>query len=270
MKMSFVIPAYNEEACIGACISSVRRQMRASGCAGEIIVVDNASTDRTAAIASAWPDVRVVFEPRKGLLFARQRGFEESRGDLLACIDADTIVPRGWIEMARRAFSRSPRLACVSGPYIYYDLSPVVRVVVTLWYLAAVLFLGYMNQYLFRSGAMVQGGNYVVRRSALEKIGGYDTGIAFYGEDTNLACRLIRVGKVRFTFRLSIYTTGRRLRNEGVFKTGVAYAVNGLSVLTRGRPSTQKYTDIREPAPRIRATGGAAVGSSSTTNRRRG
>jgi cellulose synthase/poly-beta-1,6-N-acetylglucosamine synthase-like glycosyltransferase len=256
MKMSFVIPAYNEEAYIGACVRSARREIRACGCDGEIIVVDNASTDHTAAVASAWPDVRVVFEPRKGLLFARQRGFEESCGDLLACIDADTIVPRGWIGRAMREFARNPRLACLSGPYVYYDLSSAVRVIVTLWYLVALLFLGYINQYLFRTGAMVQGGNYVVRRSALEKIGGYNTGIAFYGEDTDLARRLIRVGKVRFTPRLSLPASGRRLRKEGVFQTGVAYALNGLSVLTRGRPSTQKYTDIRESATRIRAVGG--------------
>jgi cellulose synthase/poly-beta-1,6-N-acetylglucosamine synthase-like glycosyltransferase len=257
MKMSFVIPAYNEEACIGACIKSVRKEMRAYGCDVEIIVVNNASTDRTAEVASSWPDVRVVFERRKGLLFARQRGFEESHGDLLACIDADTIVPKGWIGKAIRAFERSPRLVCLTGPYIYYDLSPLVRVVVTLWYMVAVLFAGYLNQYFFRTGAMVQGGNYVVRRSALEKIGGYNTRIAFYGEDTDLARRLVRVGKVKFTFRLSLFTSGRRLRNEGVFQTGVAYAVNGISVLTRGRPSTRKYTDIREPDAGVRAAGRA-------------
>ena len=256
MKMSFVIPAYNEEAYIGACVRSARREIRACGCDGEVIVVDNASTDHTAEIASAWPDVRVVFEPRKGLLFARQRGFEESRGDLLACIDADTIVPRGWIARALREFARNPHLACLSGPYVYYDLSSPTRVIVALWYLVALLVAGYINQYFFRTGAMLQGGNYIVRRSALEKIGGYDTGIAFYGEDTDLARRLIRVGKVRFTFRFSLPASGRRLRKEGVFQTGVAYAVNGISVMTRGRPSTLKYTDIREPARRTMAAGG--------------
>ena len=205
------------------------------------------------------PGVRVVFEPRKGLPFARQRGFEESCGDLLACIDADTIVSSRWMARGLRAFDRNPRLACLSGPYVYYDLSSLVRVIVALWYLVALLFVGYVNQYLFRTGAMVQGGNYIVRRSALEKIGGYDTGIAFYGEDTDLARRLIGVGKMIFTFRLSLSASGRRLRKEGVFQTGVAYALNGLSVLARGRPSTRKYTDIREPRSRVRVAGGRIV-----------
>jgi len=247
MKMSFVIPAYNEEASIGACIRAVRRRVRAAGCDAEIIVVNNASTDRTGEVASAWPGVRVIFEPRKGLLHARQRGFEESRGELLACIDADTLVPRGWIEKGLRAFARSPQLMCLTGPYMYHDLSPLVRVIVILWYMVSDLWAGYINQYIFRTGALIQGGNYIVRRSALEKIGGYDTSIAFYGEDTALARRLIPFGKVRFSFRLSLPASGRRLRKEGVLWTGVAYAANGISVLARGRPSTHRYTDIREP-----------------------
>lgn len=246
MTISFVIPAHNEERRIAQCLCSVTRESGACGHAVEILVVDNASTDRTAAIASALPGVRVVREPRKGLLFARQRGFQESTGDLLACIDADTILTRGWITRAVRAFERNPRLVCLSGPYVYHDLSSVTKLFVTLWYVAALLFLGYLTQYVLRKSAMLQGGNYVVRRTALEAIGGYDTRIAFYGEDIELACRLVRTGVVRFSFRLPIQTSGRRLKKEGVVLTAATYAANTFSVLARGRPSTNRYSDIRD------------------------
>ncbi len=246
--LSFVIPAYNEEAGIEACLRSVLRQVRASGCAAEVIVVDNASTDRTGAVAAAVPGVRVVREPQKGLLFARQRGFEEARGDLVACIDADSTLRPGWIPRAVRAFARSPRLVCLTGPYVYDGVSAVARIFVVLWYAAALLLLGFVTQYVLRTGSLVQGGNYVVRRSALARIGGYNTGIAFYGEDTDLACRLIRAGTVRFSFLFPLRTSGRRLRAEGVFATAVEYALNGLAVLMRGSPSTSRYTDIRERA----------------------
>ncbi len=246
MTVSFVIPAYNEEKRISQCLHSVMREREASGCRVEIVVVDNASTDRTAAIASALPGVRVVREPRKGLLFARQRGFQESKGELLACIDADTILTRGWIERAVRAFQRNPRLVCLSGPYVYHDLSSVTKLFVALWYLAALLLMGYLVQYVFRRSAMLQGGNYVVRRSALAEIGGYDTSIAFFGEDIDLACRLVRTGDVRFTFRLPIRTSGRRLKKEGVVLTAANYAANSFSVLARGRPSTHRYSDVRD------------------------
>jgi len=246
MTISFVIPAYNEEARIARCLSSVLRESRRCGRDVEIVVVDNASTDRTAETVSAFPGVRLVREPRKGLLFARQAGFLASRGDLVACIDADTILTRGWINRALDAFRGSPRLVALSGPYVYYDVSSLTRLIVIVWYVSALLLLGYIAQHIFRRCALLQGGNYVVRRSALELIGGYNTSISFYGEETDLACRLASTGVVRFTFRLRLRTSGRRLKKEGVIATGSTYALNGLSMILRGRPATHRYTDIRD------------------------
>ncbi len=245
MTISFVVPAYNEEKVIGRCLASIIRESRRSHRAVEIVVVDNASTDRTGAIASAYPGVRVIREPRKGLLFARQAGYLASRGDLVACVDADSILPQGWIERAQRAFRRRPRLAALSGPYFYHDLSSFTQLFVVLWYLGATVLFGYAVQYLTRRGAMLQGGNYVVRRAALDRIGGYNTSIAFYGEDSDLASRLVRAGPVAFSFRFRLLTSGRRLRREGVIATGSRYAANGISVVLRGRPASHRYTDIR-------------------------
>ncbi len=244
--ISFVIPAYNEERTIGRCIASVQRDARGCGHAVEIIVVDNACTDRTAAIASALPGVRVVSEPRKGLSFARQSGFLAARGELLACIDADTMVKKGWTRRAVSAFERSPRLAALSGPYLYYDLSSFTQLFVMLWYLCAWVLFDEVIQYVFRRGAMLQGGNYVVRRRCLESVGGYDMSIAFYGEDTALSTRLVPIGRVRFDFRFQLRTSGRRLRKEGVIATATRYAVNGLSVFMHGDAVTRNYTDVRE------------------------
>ncbi len=246
MTMSFVIPAYNEERTIGRCLASVLREKERFAGDVEIIVVDNACTDRTAAIASAMPGVRVVREPRKGLSFARQAGYLAARGDLVACIDADSILTPGWIHRAVDAFQRNPRLAALSGPYFYYDLSSLTQLFVLLWYGVSVLLLNYLAQYVFRRGAMLQGGNYVVRRSALQRIGGYDTAVVFHGEDTHLACRLIDTGIVRFTFRFPLRTSGRRLKKEGVILTASTYASNGLSILIRGKPTSHRYTDVRD------------------------
>ena len=75
VRLSFVVPAYNEEAYLPACLESIVAQTRELGDAVEVIVVNNASTDRTREVALAVPGVRVVDEPRKGLTFARQAGF---------------------------------------------------------------------------------------------------------------------------------------------------------------------------------------------------
>jgi hypothetical protein len=93
---------------------------------------------------------------------------------------------------------------------------------------------------------MLQGGNYAVRRDALGRAGGYDTSVVFYGEDTVMANRLIRVGRVRFSLLFTLRTSGRRLRREGIVATASRYAFNGLSAVVHGRPGSSRYTDVRE------------------------
>ena len=72
MRLSFVVPAYNEETYLPACLESILAQTRELDEAVEIIVVNNASTDRTREVALKFSGVRVVDEPRKGLTYARQ------------------------------------------------------------------------------------------------------------------------------------------------------------------------------------------------------
>jgi GT2 family glycosyltransferase len=93
---------------------------------------------------------------------------------------------------------------------------------------------------------MVQGGNFVLRREALEEIGGFNTAIAFYGEDTDIARRLNRVGKVKFTFDLKMYSSARRLKKEGMLTIAARYTINYLWTTFRKKPFTEEYIDIRE------------------------
>jgi hypothetical protein len=95
---------------------------------------------------------------------------------------------------------------------------------------------------------MLQGGNFVVRRAVLQNIGGFDTTITFYGEDTDIARRLAIQGRIWWTWRLPIHASGRRLRAEGLMRSGVRYALNFFSILFFKRPATKTYTDIRSKA----------------------
>lgn len=245
MKLSIVIPAYNEEKVIGPCLEAVIADARQHAGLVEIVVVNNASTDRTAEIVSAFKDVKLVTEMRKGLLFARQAGFENSSGELIANIDADTLMPAGWIGKVLEEFEVHPNMTALSGPYIYFDLS-----LWTNFWVWAFYGLGYLNhlfaQYVLRKGAMMQGGNFILRRTALEKVGGYNLNLSFYGEDTDMAIRMQRVGRVKFSFLLPMRTSGRRLKDEGVLKMGVKYAVNYIWPILFGRAFTQEYKDIRK------------------------
>src|SRR5690606_17039787 len=135
MKLAFVIPAYNEEALIGKCLESVVAEIARSGADAAIFVVNNASTDRTGEIARSFASVTVVDEPKKGLVNARDAGFAATEGfDLVANIDSDTIVPAGWLDTVQREFARDPKLVCLSGPYVYYDMSLWSRVLVNMFY----------------------------------------------------------------------------------------------------------------------------------------
>src|SRR5499426_2534486 len=99
MKISAIVCAYNEAVFLPACLHSLFSQSRPPD---EVIVVNNASSDRTAHVAAAIPGVRVVDEPSKGLVVARETGRRAATGDILAYVDADCRAPFHWLERVER------------------------------------------------------------------------------------------------------------------------------------------------------------------------
>lgn len=249
MKISFVVPAYNEQALLTRSLTAIREEVGRAGLRlgqdAEIIVVNNASTDGTREVALAVEGVQVVDEPRKGLVQARWTGFENTTGALIANIDADTIIPPGWLSEVLRQFGRSEELVGLSGPYVYYGVPRKVNIVVAVYYRLAWLAYAF-NHYILNIGAMLQGGNFVVKRSAMLKLGNPDLRFSFYGEDTDMANRLSKVGTVKFTFRLPAQSSGRRLVGEGVFTIGLRYTMNFIWATFRKKPFTEEWQDIRE------------------------
>lgn len=244
MKLSIIIPAYNEEYYISDCLDSIFAQTAGAACDTEIIVVDNASTDRTAEIVRRYPKARLVHEPQKGVVRARQAGYLAATGDIIANIDADTRLTSGWIAKVAAAFGNDDKLVGLSGPAHFYDLSRKTKIMIDLVYYF-VFFSYFINRFVLRKGSVVQGANLAIRRSALQSIGGYDTTIDFYGDDTDIARRLHKVGKVRYTYKIPVMTSGRRIAKEGVSRTLWHYGINYLWVMTMKRPFTTTSTDIR-------------------------
>ena len=251
MRLSFVVPAYNEELYLAECLESILTEISRHSLPDEIapefevIVVNNASTDRTRDVAMGYPAVRVIDEPRKGLPAARQAGFNASSGALVANVDADSRLPSGWIDKVLATFHAEPDVVALSGPVLYYDLLPHQRVLVQVFYLTA--FVTYaLNRWVLRVGSMVQGGNFVTRRASLEAIGGFDLSISFYGEDTDIARRLNDVGKVRFSLDLKMFSSARRLKQEGLLTMAGRYSINYLWTTFLKRPYTHTHIDVRE------------------------
>ena len=195
MNVSFIIPCYNEEEKIERCIISIMEEIHEQRIQAEIIVVDNNCTDRTVEIAKNL-GVIVVQEPNKGVVWARQRGYLTAKYNLIANIDADSFVRRGWLSKAIENIKPNDVVA-VTGPLNYYDASWWVRKSSKLYYLGAWL----SNKFI---GYTIQGGNCMIKKKYLEWCDGYDTSIQFYGEDTMTAKRIGRWGKVKFVFDMEI------------------------------------------------------------------
>ncbi len=92
MKLSIIIPAYNAEAYLPQCLDSILAQEH-SGC--EVIVVDDGSTDGTAALLERYPDVKVVHQENRGMSTARNRGLDEARGEYILFVDSDDLLTDG-------------------------------------------------------------------------------------------------------------------------------------------------------------------------------
>jgi glycosyltransferase involved in cell wall biosynthesis len=245
--VSFVVPAFNEEALIASCLYSILAEISRSQCPAEIIVVNNDSTDSTRSIASSIPGVIVIDEPERGLVQARRAGSLAARGKLIANIDSDTMLIPGWLDMVLANFERSPRLVALSGPFIHYDAPRRVRLMAAGFYRLA--FLGScLMKAVAGTGSMIQGGNFVVSRSALASANAANPAFRFYGEDTEISCRLSEIGKVRFRFALRAYSSGRRLIGEGILKVAWRYVVNYMCTALLHRPYTESWLDFRHDA----------------------
>jgi glycosyltransferase involved in cell wall biosynthesis len=237
MQLSLIVCAYNEEKYIKACLESIVAHSENS--LSEIIVVNNASTDATKERAEEIPGVRVVTEPNKGLTYARKRGAQEAKGDILIYIDADSLLTEGWIKKVVNEFQKDPKLVCASGVYQYMDIDRITGFVTWIyWYL-------FCTWIAFFTGYMVVGGNFAVRKEVLSRIGGFNTDIAFYGEDTDLGKRLHAIGKVRLFSSIFVYTSSRRFKYQGVINTGATYIKNFFSIVFKGKPASTTYKDFR-------------------------
>ncbi len=118
MKISLVIPVYNEEADIGTCLDAVMAQKSKPY---EVIVVDNNSTDRSMQVVEKYPSVKVIQEKRQGVDFARDAGFNAATGDIIGRIDADTYLPADWTQQLERVF-KDKNISAVTGPAYYKDM----------------------------------------------------------------------------------------------------------------------------------------------------
>lgn len=103
MKITLVIPVYNEEQYIAGCLDSIAKQKIRPD---EVIVVDNNCTDNTLLIVKKYPFVQVKHEEKQGMIAARNAGFNAASHEIIARCDADTQLPTNWIKFKRSYSSK--------------------------------------------------------------------------------------------------------------------------------------------------------------------
>ena len=233
--MSFVVPAHNEELLLGRTLASIHAAVRRAGRRYEIVVVDDASTDRTAAVA-AEHRARVVPIARRQIAAARNAGARAAAGDILIFVDADTLVTAEVIDATLAALDGG---AVAGGAAMRLD----GRVP---WYGRVMAFLVLAGM---RAGRFAAGCYLFCTRAAFDAAGGFDERL-YATEEIALSRALHRQGRM-VILREAVETSGRKLRTYSgweILRQVVAMVTPGLRAL-RSRRHLDMWDGCRRPDP---------------------
>ncbi|HWB09124.1 MAG TPA: glycosyltransferase [Pirellulales bacterium] len=212
-SLSVVIPAFNEELYLPRTLECVDQAVAYLGDQREhrveVVVVDNASTDRTAEIAASF-GTRIVSTPEHNIARVRNSGAAAAGGDLLVFLDADTLVPK---QLLSRIVEVMHEPTCVGGA-VDIDYRPariLIRAYLRLWRVVG-LTLG-----------MAQGATQFCRREAFTTLNGYDDTL-YMGEDVDFYWRLRQLAKgrgqrVRFLRDVRVVPSCRRFDRWPILRT---------------------------------------------------
>jgi len=207
--LSVIVPAFNEELYLPRTLSSLQRAAADCECSVELIVVDNASTDRTAEIARV-SGAMVVCEPVHNVARVRNAGAAAAHGEVLVFVDADTIVPHEFHDRVREVMT-DPLCMGGSAEIVHHVRSQVLRA-----YLRAWRWIG------FKLG-MAQGAAQFCRARSFRILNGYDES-QFMGEDVDFYWRLRKLcarsrGHVAFLSDVKVIPSPRRFDTAPVWRT---------------------------------------------------
>lgn len=221
--ISVIVPALNEEEVIGRCLRSVKNQRYSKK--HEVIVVDNDSTDRTVEIAQKYAD-KVIFEEEKGKYAACNRGAREANGEILAFLDADTVVLENWLSEMSKAFE-GPSVIGATCPVKPLNYDPV-----------SFLYFNLYNKLVKASVQLRQpkiwGAALALRKDVFHKVGGFSNTVNF--EDLDLVGRLKYLGEFVMMEDTLALSSPRTVKTKGLIGSFrhyfIRYIVKGIRYRT--------------------------------------
>ena len=234
MLISIVIGALNEERYIGKTLATAQNQKTSHKT--ELIVGDGYSEDKTVQIAKKY-GAKVVMEKNRSAAWERQAGSKIAKGEIICFTDADADIPNNWVEQIALEFGKDQKLAMVYGP-VYFSDTPswqktLSKITMDL-YLSVLAFLNMHNPI---------GSNIAVKRTAFEKVKGFDTSL-ITAEDLDLAKRIKKQGKLKFSKNVFVNVSARRVKKWGYLKFTFFHIINGLKYQFTGKGAKQ-YEPVR-------------------------
>lgn len=215
--LSIIIPTLNEEKYLPQLLDSIKKQSFRDY---EIIVADAGSKDRTREIAKSY-GCKVVEGglPAKG----RNQGAAAASGDLLLFIDADVILPEGFL---RKSISELQKRNIGVGSFAFAPINANVFYKVIFWF---------YNLFLRVTSDLLPFGGVVILATMVlhKRLKGFDEGITF-GEDTDYLRRAKRIGEYGLLRSTFIGFSLRRFRTQGAFRTILQYILCGLHLIFIG------------------------------------
>tara|TARA_Y100000310_G_scaffold63622_1_gene59093 strand:- start:1616 stop:2326 length:711 start_codon:yes stop_codon:yes gene_type:complete len=226
--ISVVIPTYNEEKYLEKCIQSIRNCKTKDF---EIVIVDGNSNDSTREIAKKL-GCRIVLEKKtEGIGPARTKGIKSSKGEIVASLDADSEVCKGWLDIVEKEFNTNQELEAIGGPSTYrnalYDTWSFVC--------SASNYLPWPFRFYYLAS-----NNSAYRRKAIEKNGYYRDCVH---EDVDLSKRLNKNKvKMKYLNEMKVALSDRRFKERGFFRTLLYWGFASLRIFLGSPKSIKGYT----------------------------
>ncbi len=239
--ISFIVPAHNEEHCLGETLRTINEAARVTGQPYEVIVVDDASTDATVEVARRH-NATVLTVNHRQIAATRNSGGRAAHGERLFFVDADTTINPRVVASALRCLDRGA--AGGGAPARFDRAAPLYAQLLAFW-------LG-----LFMRLAGISGGAFMFcTREAFHAVGGFDERL-FGAEDAAMSLALKQEGRFVVLWKY-VLTSGRRMRGfRGLHMLAGLFRMAFFPGMLTRRTSVKKiwYDSNREPDNEIRVS----------------
>jgi len=178
MKISLVVPVYNDEKLIVKLLDSLLLQTKI---ADEILFCDNNCTDKSIDIVKKYLDklpIKIIKETKQGIIPAMDTLCRQAKGDLILRTDTDAILPPFWVEIISAHFIIDPALDACGGKWFSSDGSVFMKLAIKYGY-----YIFDPIYYLFTGNLFICATNFAITKKCLEKINYYQTDTKIDADD---------------------------------------------------------------------------------------